>query len=66
MPSHQRKIRGEATSLKPSLPLIELCDAPTPERVLNRAIARLRALDAEQIVIAEIVISAIARGRLSG
>lgn len=67
----QRKIQRAATSSEPSthsqphkLPLIALCEGPTRSQVLLRTIDTLHQLDAEQIQIAEIVIDAIARGRL--
>lgn len=55
-----RKTRGAATSLKPLLPLIALCEGKIPES-LNSV---LRTLDAEQLQIVEIIASAIARGQL--
>ncbi len=51
-------------SLERKLPLIALCEEPMRSRVLRRAVARLEALDTEQIQIAEIVIAALCRGRL--
>src|SRR5262245_46281536 len=51
-------------SNKPKLPLIALCEGPTRNQVLLRTMQTLQTLDVEQIQIAEIVIEAIARGRL--
>lgn len=61
-PKSQRKKRGEATSSRPSLPLLELCEGPTRSQVLLRCVDRLHRLDAEQIQVVEIIIAAIGRG----
>ncbi len=56
----RRQTRGGATSSKPSLPLLALCEETIPAS-LSRV---LRTLDAEQLQIVEIIASAIARGQL--
>ena len=67
----QRKIQRGETSSAPNthltrhkLPLIELCEGPTRSQVLLRSIETMRHLDIQQLQIAEVLINAIARGRL--
>lgn len=60
------KIHGAEMSSRPSLPLIELCDAPTRTTVLQRVIARLHDLDVEQMQVVEIVIAAMGRSKREG
>lgn len=57
----QPKTPGEATSSKPSLPLIALCeDRPLPPRLLRF----LKRLDDEQLQIMEVIVGAMLRGAL--
>lgn len=58
------KTQSRATSLRPSLPLIELCDGPTRSQVLLRTIDQLQRFDIEQLQVTELIIGAIARGQL--
>lgn len=55
-----RKTLGAATSLKPLLPLLALCEEKIPTSLRNV----LGTLDVEQLQIVEIIATAISRGHL--
>ena len=69
----QQKIQPAATfsarnmrSKPHTLPSIAPCDGPTRTQVLLRMNDTMQRLDIEQLQVAEIVINAIARGKLTG